>query len=283
MQIIFNQRWLFIPSLLRLLAGCAAAILALLAPLPTVAQVEQRAGLVIVHGDGSVVTQCIAFDAPSLSGAELLVRSGLDLAMEAGAMGAAICRIDGEGCNFPQEACFCQCESTPCRYWSYWRLQEGRWVYSNLGAGNTTVRDGDVEGWRWGVGTVQTAESPPLLAFEDICAPLIETQAEGSPISSTASEKDAGEPEAERSAGKLTDAGRMDDGANALGDTTNATARDATMGDATMGDATVGGTTTSSAVPSPTAAMGALLGALAALPLVALLFIWLRRSGGKHS
>jgi len=278
MQIIFNQRWLFNPSLLRLLAGCAAAILALLAPLSTIAQVEQRAGLVIVHGDGSVVTQCIAFDAPSLSGAELLVRSGLDLAMEAGAMGAAICRIDGEGCNFPQETCFCQCESTPCRYWSYWRLQEGRWVYSNLGAGNTTVRNGDVEGWRWGVGTAQTAEPPPLLAFEDICAPLTEEQVDGSAVSSTASEKDAGEPEAERSARKQTDAGRMGDGTNALGDTTNAAARDATMG-----DATVGGTTTSSAVPSPAAAMGALLGALAALPLVALLFIWLRRSGGKHS
>lgn len=272
MQIIFNRRRPFIPFLLRHLATCAAVLLALLVPLSTMAQVEHRAGLVIVHGDGSIVTQCVEFDAPSLSGAELLMRAGLDLAVEAGAMGAAICRIDGEGCNFPQESCFCQCESNPCRYWSYWRLQEGRWVYSNLGAGNTTVRNGDVEGWRWGVGTVQTAEPPPLLTFEDLCAPLTAEQTDGFPVSSTVSEKNAGEPKANRSAEKQTDEVRMEDGANALSDTTNAT----------TASATTRGATTSLTVLSPAAAIGALLGALAALPLVALLFIWLRHSRGRH-
>jgi chemotaxis protein CheC len=54
-------------------------------------------------------------------------------------MGATICRIDGEGCNFPTESCFCQCQGSPCIYWSYWRLTEGEWRYSNIGAGNAAT------------------------------------------------------------------------------------------------------------------------------------------------
>lgn len=152
---------------------------------PVAAQEEQRAGLVIIHGDGSVTTQCVAFTEESLTGAELLTRSGLELAVEASSMGGTICQIDGEGCDFPAESCFCQCQGSPCVYWSYWRWQDGAWQYSNAGAGNTTVRDGAVEGWRWGLGTVDKAEPPPVVTFADICgagaAPV-----EGSPPTSLA-------------------------------------------------------------------------------------------------
>jgi len=136
---------------------------------PAAAQEDHRAGLVIVHGDGSVTTRCVAFAAESITGAELLARGGLELAVEASSMGATICRIDGEGCDFPAETCFCQCQGSPCVYWSYWRLNDGAWLYSNAGAGNTTVRDGAVEGWRWGLGTVDKAEAPPAITFADIC------------------------------------------------------------------------------------------------------------------
>lgn len=262
MQRLLNRRRPFILLLLRALAVCAATLLALWAPLSTTAQDDARAGLVIVHGDGSVMTRCVSFDPPSLSGAELLVRSGIDLAMEAGAMGAAICRINGEGCNFPQEACFCQCEGTPCRYWSYWRLQEGAWVYSNLGAGNTTVRNGDVEGWRWGIGTAQTAEPPPLLTFEDICAPLnaelSEEQRHTSVDSAPTSDGDTGESKDPQAGDRQTDGGR------------------------TVLEAAEQSRTADDTVPSPAAAVGALLGALAALPLATLLFIWLRRGARRR-
>ena len=141
----------------------------LLVALPAAAQEDHRAGLVIVHSDGSLTTQCVAFAEESIRGAELLARSGLDLAVEASSMGATICRLDGEGCDFPAETCFCQCQGSPCVYWSYWRLTDGAWVYSNAGAGNTMVRDGAVEGWRWGLGTVDAAAPPPDITFADIC------------------------------------------------------------------------------------------------------------------
>ena len=156
------------PSAYYLIFLIAVAALLLVAA-PAAAQDDHRAGLVIVHGDGSVTTQCVAFAEESITGAELLARSGLDLAVEASSMGATICRLDGEGCDFPAETCFCQCQGSPCVYWSYWRRTDGAWLYSNAGAANTTVRDGAVEGWRWGLGTVDKAEAPPAITFADIC------------------------------------------------------------------------------------------------------------------
>ena len=148
--------------------------ISLLFAAPVAAQEENRAGLVIVHGDGSMVTQCIAFAEESIAGAELLARSKFDLSMEASSMGATICRIDGEGCDFPADACFCQCQGSPCIYWSYWRLTEGEWRYSNIGAGNAVVRHGSVDGWRWGPGTIDKAEPPFAITFEDICVEPIQ-------------------------------------------------------------------------------------------------------------
>ncbi len=136
------------------------------------AETPHRVGVVVQHGDGSVQTQCITFPEETISGLEVLQRSGFDLNVDAGnSMGATICRLDGEGCSFPQEDCFCQCTGSDCVYWSYWRQENGNWVYSNLGASNTQVHDGDVEGWVWGQGaTGGAASTPPNLTFADICA-----------------------------------------------------------------------------------------------------------------
>ncbi len=73
------------------------------------AQDGARAGVIVVHGDGSVTQQCVRFDEESISGYELLKRAGLTLGVEASSTGASVCSIDGEGCNFPQESCFCKC------------------------------------------------------------------------------------------------------------------------------------------------------------------------------
>ena len=114
----------------------------------------------------------------ALTGYQLLQRSGLPLSVEAGAIGPTVCSIDDEGCSFPAESCFCRCQGSPCIYWSYWRLEgngEGdgagdrAWRYQSLGAGNTKVRNGDVEGWRWAAGTTQNAEEPPAVTFAEIC------------------------------------------------------------------------------------------------------------------
>ena len=129
-----------------------------------------RAALVVVHGDGRTVTRCVEFAEAQITGLELVQRSGLDLNLEASSMGATICRLDGEGCAYPQQSCFCQCEGENCVYWSYWRSQAGGWVYSNLGAASSVVAPGALEGWVWGAGTVDAAQSPPAITFGAICA-----------------------------------------------------------------------------------------------------------------
>ncbi len=129
-----------------------------------------RAGVVIRRGDGSVQTACVSFDEPTINGLQLLERSGLDLNVETSGGGATVCSIAGEGCHFPQEACFCQCKGGgPCRYWAYWRLNGGAWQFSNLGATSSKVQPGSVDGWAWGNGNVAEGARPPDTSFESVC------------------------------------------------------------------------------------------------------------------
>ena len=129
-----------------------------------------QAGLVILHGDGRVVTACVAFDEAQITGLQLLQRSGLDLSVDAGNGNGAVCRINGEGCSVPQQSCFCQCEGANCSYWSYWQASTSGWQYANLGASSFAVKPGQVEGWVWGAGTVENARQPPTLSFADVCS-----------------------------------------------------------------------------------------------------------------
>ena len=174
------RRLLLLVALLALLPGAAHA------------QDENHAGLIVVFGDGRVEQQCVAFAEDTITGYQLLQRSGLPLSVEAGAIGPTVCSIDKEGCSFPAESCFCRCQGSPCIYWSYWRLQgDGAWRYQALGAGNTKVRSGDVEGWRWAAGTTQNAEEPPAVSYAEICGvsspetiaatPLLTTMAQSAP------------------------------------------------------------------------------------------------------
>ncbi|MBN2004617.1 MAG: hypothetical protein JXA21_14775 [Anaerolineae bacterium] len=143
--------------------ACLLTLVLFLASAPSQLHAQQpnRAALVVHFGDRTL-TRCVAFDEPELSGYEVLARSGLPFvaSFDAGP-GAAICAIDGLGC--PAESCLlCQAP----RYWSYWRLDGGNWTYSALGSSNTTVHNGDVDGWSWGSG-----DPPPAANFDAICAP----------------------------------------------------------------------------------------------------------------
>ncbi len=155
----------------RMVAVCVLAwALTVLLPRTALAQPPHQAGLVVVHGDGRVVSRCVGFDEDRISGQELVSRAGLEPHMEATAMGASVCRLDGEGCAAGSN-CFCQCLSSPCIYWSYWRWDGAKWEYSALGAGSTTVADGGLDGWVWGEGVVGRSADlqPPALAFGDVC------------------------------------------------------------------------------------------------------------------
>jgi hypothetical protein len=129
------------------------------------AQSGNQAGLVVVLGDGRVITRCVTFEEDAISGLTLLQRAGLSLETSAGAGGATICSIAGEGC--PASDCFCQCKGAPCIYWNYfYRDQGGPWTYAALGALGRQVRPGDVDGWVWGDGS----SPPPDVDLAAICA-----------------------------------------------------------------------------------------------------------------
>jgi hypothetical protein len=65
--------------------------------------------------------------------------------------------------------------SSPCVYWAYNYLQDDQWVYATVGASIRTVREGDVEGWAWGAGSLTQGAAPPLITFSQICAPAAPT------------------------------------------------------------------------------------------------------------
>jgi hypothetical protein len=149
-----------------------AALLTLALIVPAISRAQDtsnRAGLVIRHGNGHVLTICVRFDEPTISGAELLNRAGVSYLAQSGGMGTAVCKLDGEGCDYPTEDCFCHCKGGDCAYWSYEHLRDGLWNYSQIGAAAYKVQPGAVEGWAWGPGNVQSGAQPPLLSFAQIC------------------------------------------------------------------------------------------------------------------
>ena len=103
---------------------------------------------------------------------ELLQASGLEvLADVSGGMGVSVCRLEGQGCDFPVQHCFCQCMGgADCAYWNYFYREAGAetWTYSPLGAGLHTVLPGFVDAWVWGDGRTPPAAD---LTFEAICQP----------------------------------------------------------------------------------------------------------------
>jgi hypothetical protein len=120
---------------------------------------EREAGLVIDDGE-QVRTFCVRFDEDELDGEELMLRTDLELEVARfGALGAAVCAIDGVGC--PAADCHCT-----AAYWSYWQGSDAvAWSSSPVGASSRTVRDGDRDARVWGDGR----RGPPALSTEEIC------------------------------------------------------------------------------------------------------------------
>jgi hypothetical protein len=141
-----------------------------LMPVRALADEPSQAGIVIQFGDGNVETRCITFEGDEISGDELLARSGLQVIVDASTgMGITVCQIEGVGCAYPGEHCFCQCMGGgECAYWTYFYRDpsEAEWTYSPLGAVLRKVRPGSVEGWVWGDGQTSPDEA---LTFEAIC------------------------------------------------------------------------------------------------------------------
>ena len=141
-------------------------VLLVLLPARALAQgAPHRAGLIVRFGDGNVITRCVTFNEPNITGLELLQRAGLSIRVDTNSsIGAGVCKINSQGCDAGR-SCFCQCEGSTCAYWQYFYLQGGAWKYSNLGASVRQVSDGAVEGWSWGNNV-----APPVMTLDQICA-----------------------------------------------------------------------------------------------------------------
>jgi hypothetical protein len=144
----------------------AAAMLAGLAAIAPVVPVagscagsgSSHAALVVQHGDGSVVTRCVAFDTASITGEQLLNASGIAWAGQTfGGYGVAVCAVDAE------PASFASCPGA-AHYWALFvERGAGAWQLTALGVSSLTLADGDGLGLRY-VPTAGAPDAPPLAA-----------------------------------------------------------------------------------------------------------------------
>ena len=132
-----------------------------------------RAAIVVRYPNGREWQSCVQFSEPAISGDELLRRSGLSVISDfSSGIGNAVCSINGAGCSYPTEDCFCRCQGIECEYWAYFHWLDGGWQYSQVGAGGYQVTNGALEGWSWGPGSFgNSGTQPPQVAFSDICVP----------------------------------------------------------------------------------------------------------------
>lgn len=111
-----------------------------------------RATVVVDTGSGPVWSACISFSG-TISGVQALELAGstiTDLAPvyeSYSGEGRAVCALRGVGTAPPG------CLGNQANYWAYFR----NGAYARGGASASKVRDGDVEGWRWGTGVAPRA------------------------------------------------------------------------------------------------------------------------------
>ena len=155
----------FIAGLVRF--SLLLAVLAGFVPAASLAQ-EGRlngAGLVVRHGDGTLIYAYVEFHGDSIGGEELLLRSGLDIVVTPfGGLGAAVCSIGGEGC--PADDCFCQSYGSPSLFWRYFGWNGSGWEPLLHGPTGRTLRDGDIDGWSWSGGEAGL----PVVTIDEIAA-----------------------------------------------------------------------------------------------------------------
>lgn len=83
----------------------------------------------------------------TISGLAALELTGKEIITQENSWGIAVCSIGGVGC--PADQCF-TCDPQN-RYWgyNYWDDTSDSWQGHSVGAANTTVTDGSIEGWQY--------------------------------------------------------------------------------------------------------------------------------------
>lgn len=117
---------------------------------PSSQELPHHAGVIVDTGS-EVKTAVVEFSEDSISGLELLRRAGFDPETYGfSGLGAAVCKMCGKGCSADSNCLTCNGGN----YWSYSRATSGTDVFKTSGTGASTavVRDGDIDGWKYGTG-----------------------------------------------------------------------------------------------------------------------------------
>ena len=157
-------------QLLRCLIAIALLAIAITGlPTATDAQSVGRAGLVVVHGDGRQAFAIVQFEGDSITAVEALERTGLEVTeLSFGALGVAVCAIEGTGCNVTTcRRRVCQGPRPDDPFWKLFiRTDEGKWQPAPLGISSESLGDGAVRALAW------TGTEPrfPAYTIEEIAA-----------------------------------------------------------------------------------------------------------------
>ena len=119
-----------------------------------------HADVLVDFGDGRIEVRRVTFVSPTISSLQALRLSGIAAGIADFDFGAAVCAIDAVGCSL--DNCFCD----PNQYWGLFRLHDGQWVASQVGAADSVVNPGDVDGWHWG----PFESTPPAITREQLAA-----------------------------------------------------------------------------------------------------------------
>lgn len=124
-----------------------------------------KAGVVVVHGDGSVETECVKLTKAKINGFKLLKNSSFEFQAARFDFGRAVCWLDGEGVNTSDPGS-CLPASGPT--WSYFTQDKGGSpVSSEVGPDDRTVTRGAVDYW---VFDTFPADTPSKLTLREICS-----------------------------------------------------------------------------------------------------------------
>lgn len=107
---------------------------------------RNSATLVVEHFNGAMLSVCVYFDSPTITGEDILRVSGVEFATEGyGSYGDAVCQIDREPATYDPNNCF-----GTSMYWEMFVSRGGgSWTTSSLGVSSQTFGDGDGEGFHY--------------------------------------------------------------------------------------------------------------------------------------
>ncbi len=99
---------------------------------------RNHAGVIIDYGDGTFETACVAFDEPSITGHQLMTRTGIPYETVSYPSGDALTAIR-------------EVSATGTFYWSYWYRDPvtDTWQSYPVGFDDATITDGSVDGWHF--------------------------------------------------------------------------------------------------------------------------------------